>query len=315
MREDFQNAHPLIQLGILILAGFGAMFILMVLAFIPFFLAGVGLEAFQDLAGTAETDPLAVLLLKSMQIAQGVGLFFVPFLLYRLLTRDHTYSFSFRAEDLPAMALFAFCMLSAFPLINVLAEWNSNLHLPEVFSGIETWIRETETQAEELIRIFLRMDTVSEMLFNMFLIALVPAIAEEVFFRGFMQPVFLRVSKNYHIAVWLTAFFFSFFHLQFLGFVPRFVLGAVLGYAAHWSGTLWLPMIGHFMNNGLAVLVAWYIGVEALEADFETFGANEGQWYMGLMSALLLAGCMYMLYRLTRRSASDVIEPLKEDAP
>jgi len=101
--------------------------------------------------------------------------------------------------------------------------------------------------------------------------------------------------KNEHAAIWLTAFLFSFFHMQFLGFFPRMLLGAVFGYAAHWSGSLLLPMVGHLINNGVAVLIAYFIGVEALSPEVETLGANEGQWMIALVSAGVLMAGMWVV--------------------
>lgn len=308
MREAFRTAHPLIQLGILILLGFGAMFVCIVLGIVPFWLVtGVGVEVLQNPAAISGEDRQAVLLLKIMQIMQAVGLFMAPFVIYRVLTRDRTYTLSLRPAHTSLILLFVLVMLSAFPFINILAEWNSGLELPESMTGLETWIRDTEAQAEALIKTFLEMETTGELLFNLLLIALVPAIAEELFFRGLMQPIFLRTFRSPAAAIWITAFCFSFFHLQFLGFVPRFILGAVLGYAAHWSGTLWLPVAGHFVNNAAAVLVSWFIGVEALEAEFETLGAQREDWFFAVGSALLLITGMYLFYLISHRDKGDTV--------
>lgn len=309
MREAFRTAHPLIQLGILILLGFGAMFACMVVGIVPFWLAtGVGLEVLQNPVAISEGDRQAVFLLKLMQIMQAIGLFMAPFVIYRILTHDRTYSLSVRQAHAPLILLFVLIMLSAFPFINILAEWNNGIKLPESMAGLETWIRNTEAQAEALIKTFLQMETTGDLLFNLLLIALVPAIAEELFFRGLMQPLFLRTFRNATAAIWITAFCFSFFHLQFLGFVPRLILGAVLGYAAHWSGTLWLPIAGHFVNNAAAVLVSWFIGVEALESEFETLGAHREDWVFALGSALLLITGMYLFYRLSQRQSHTAVQ-------
>ena len=292
MREAIKNAHPLVQLSALVLIGFVSMFILLGAIMIPFVFSGAGIGFISNPGSVSDPNEPAVLVLKLMQIMQAIGLFVIPYLVYRSIHKqDNPYTLVSLSGRLGMIIVFALTMISTLPMINFLAEWNSSLTLPESLSGIENWIRGMEADAEALIRIFLNMDSVGDLIFNLLLIAIIPAIAEEVFFRGTMQPLILKVVKNYHVAIWTTAFLFSFFHMQFLGFLPRMILGAVFGYAAHWSGTLLLPMIGHLINNGLAVIITWYIGIEAIEESIETIGANEDDALFTLLStAVLIAG-------------------------
>src|SRR5207344_1198984 len=89
---------------------------------------------------------------------------------------------------------------------------------------------------------------------NLFIIAFLPALGEELFFRGMMQKLFSQLTKNNHLAIIITSIIFSAIHLQFYGFLPRMVLGIFLGYLLVWSGSLWLPILAHFVNNASAVL-------------------------------------------------------------
>lgn len=298
MREAFQPLHPLLQLLLLIMAGFGALFVCFMLSLIPFMAMGVAV--FEVIGTERSLSDLEILMLKCIQIGQAIGLFVVPYLLFRWLVGGQTdYRLTKARGGLFSALVFAAIMLSAFPLVNLLAEWNSHLALPEFMQGIEDWIFSTEQDAERLLRKLLDMDTVGDLAFNLFLIALLPALGEELFFRGMMQPLLLRSIRHYHIAIWVTAFLFSFFHLQFLGFVPRMFLGALLGYAAHWSGSLIVPMVGHFIYNGLNVVILWYIGIETLDSEVETLGANQGELQVTLISLGMVALGMFVLYRRT----------------
>jgi uncharacterized protein len=302
MREALKNAHPLVQLSALVLIGFMSMFILLGAIMIPFVFSGTGIGFISNPGSVSDPNEPTVLVLKLMQIMQAIGLFVIPYLVYRSIHKqDNPYTLVSASGRLGMIIVFALTIVSALPMINFLAEWNGSLTLPESLSGIENWIRGMEADAEALIRIFLSMDSIGDLIFNLLLIAIIPAIAEELFFRGTMQPLILKVVKNYHVAIWITAFLFSFFHMQFLGFVPRMILGAVFGYAAHWSGTLLLPMIGHLINNGLAVLITWYIGIDAIEESIETIGANEGDALFALMStAVLIAGLTAIYFSSVR---------------
>lgn len=299
MKQQLQSLHPLFQMGLLILLGFMALFVFFMLSLIPFMVNGM--DVFEVLQRQADLSDAEVIMLKSVQIAQAVGLFLTPYLLFRWYTNNAAYSIGRMRGGVGVVALFAVVMLTAFPLINLLAEWNGQMVLPEFLAGVDEWIHEKEEGAERLIRSMLAMDSIGDLLFNLFLIALLPAVTEEMFFRGMIQPLTLRMTRNYHVAIWLTAFIFSFFHLQFLGFVPRMLLGALLGYAAHWSGSLVVPMVGHFLHNGLAVLVMWYIGVDALDQEVEQFGANEGEVSFALFSAGIMLAGMSLFYKLANR--------------
>ena len=146
-------------------------------------------------------------------------------------------------------------MLLAIPGINLLSAWNQQMVLPEWMSGIEQWMRMQEDAAAQLTEQFLRVDTVGGLLVNIGLMALLPAVGEELTFRGVVQGMFTR---NKHVAIWATAAIFSFVHMQFYGFLPRMLLGAMFGYMLWWTGSLWVPMLMHFVNNCAAVVVAFW---------------------------------------------------------
>ena len=273
------------------------MILLVGITMIPFLITGYSMDALAAGPFLSETDVDAIFFLKVLQIVQALGLFITPYFVYRyFLQEDHYKAIRLPYVGILSAVIFGFAMFSAFPLINFLAEWNSELVFP--IESINTWIQQTEKTAEHLIKLFLGTKSIGGLVFNLFLIALLPALGEELLFRGTFQPLMLKTFKgNYHVAIWVTAFWFSFIHLQFLGFFPRMLLGAVLGYAAHWSGSLILPMIGHFVNNALAVLVAFFIGIETLDSNAETLGSTSDQIQLVMLSILLLCGGLYLVYR------------------
>jgi uncharacterized protein len=91
-------------------------------------------------------------------------------------------------------------------------------------------------------------------------VVIAPAILEELFFRGALQNIFIRLGRNHHLAIWFSAIAFSAVHLQFEGFLPRTILGALMGYLYHWSGSLTTSMIAHAFNNVLALVLFQYLG-------------------------------------------------------
>ena len=93
-----------------------------------------------------------------------------------------------------------------------------------------------------------------------------------------------------HIAIWITAFIFSAVHMQFYGFVPRMLLGALFGYMFVWTGSLWVPVLMHFVNNGIAVVVNYLIDNQGLASDSknwaDTIGAGS-TWWLGVLSLIV----------------------------
>jgi len=158
-----------------------------------------------------------------------------------------TYRFSWKLLPLVFVVMFM-----AFPAIEFLSNVNQQMVLP-------TWLKwiDNEESTEKLMNVMLNMKSVWAMVFDVIAIGLVPAIVEEFMFRGVLQTIFVRWTKNVHAAVWMTAILFSAFHMEFFGFLPRLLLGALLGYFVAWSGSIWPAVWGHFINNGTDVVLTY----------------------------------------------------------
>ena len=198
-------------------------------------------------------------------------------------------------------------MLLAIPGINLLSAWNQQMALPECMSGIEQWMRMQEDAASQLTEQFLQVSTVGGLLVNIGLMALLPAVAEELTFRGVVQGMFTR---NKHVAIWAAAAIFSFVHFQFYGFIPRMLLGAMFGYMLWWTGSLWVPMLMHFVNNCAAVVVAFWVYnymEEENVAILETIG-TEDTLLLGVFSVCIVLIMMVMYGYFYSRCSSVVKE-------
>jgi membrane protease YdiL (CAAX protease family) len=178
-------------------------------------------------------------------------------------------------------------------------EINSMMDFPAGLSGVEAWMTEKEQEADLMIKSLIAAGSFGIMLLNLFTLALMPAIAEEFLFRGVFQRIFTRLFRSGHLAIWLTAFIFSAIHLQFFGFLPRFVLGLVFGYLFFWSGTLWLPVTAHFVNNAFPVIFSYLQGSESL-----TIPVGIPLWKQALaLPVPIVIGIVILLY--FRRITAD----------
>ena len=156
-----------------------------------------------------------------------------------------------------------------------------------------------EDQAADTLKSILDMPTPLIFFFNLLLIAILPGIGEELIFRGIVQKHIGGWIKNPIAAIWISAFIFSAIHMQFEGFLPRIVLGAVLGYLYYWTNNLWVPIITHAFNNGIQVVLIYAFGME-LE-DVEQQGTDQLQWWMILLSV----AAMYGLYTLITKHRNN----------
>ncbi|MGY3214708.1 CPBP family intramembrane glutamic endopeptidase [Mucilaginibacter sp. HD30] len=166
------------------------------------------------------------------------------------------------------MFALVFCvMMVSSPLIELLSRINQDMVLPDYLSGVQKWMRDSEDNAEKLIKVLLKMDTIFGVIANVIAVGLFTAIVEELMFRGCVQTIFIKWTGNVHAAVWITAILFSAFHMEFFGFLPRVLLGVLFGYFTAWSGSVWPAVWAHFLNNATAVVAVYLYQHKLVKID------------------------------------------------
>lgn len=186
------------------------------------------------------------------------------------------------------IAIFFFTL----PLIAQVMQWNKEIN----FGIFDKSIRQTEAELELLTQKLTQMHHFGDFLIVLLVIAVIPAFAEEYLFRGLVQNEFLRWFKNPHVAVWVTGAVFSAIHFQFLGFFPRMILGALIGYVYVWSGNILYPMLGHFVNNGVQVL-ALYLAQRNLVSEEISKDDYQFPVLVTALFGVLLAVSLYFFYK------------------
>lgn len=242
---------------------------------------------------------------------QAFGVFIIPALIMMYLwgiqpTAVSNQSSAVSGQQSGLLALLGIgIMVTAMPLINSIVAWNESIRLPESLHGLELWMQQTEAQAEQLLQGFLtyKNGAWQVLLLNLLVLAILPGIGEELAFRGVLQSLF----RNRHVAVWVTAFVFSFVHFQFYGFIPRLLLGALFGYVLLWSGQLRLCMLMHATNNALSVLV-FYLGTyrwHLSQAEIDAIGTQH-TWWLTLVCTPVLLLLIYLFRRIAVGSQPSV---------
>lgn len=246
--------------------------------------------------------------LKWLQFLQTVGTFLLPPIFCAWLWSENHRPFEWlklnKGGDGLSFALAIGIMVCAIPAINLLADLNSRIDLPDSLDSIEQKLRAMEESAAALTVRFLQADNLGGLLLNIGLMALLPALSEELTFRGTLQQTLAEVQKP-TTAIWVTAFIFSAVHMQFYGFIPRMLMGAMFGYIFVWSGCLWIPIVMHLVNNSLAVLFYYFCSQPADGSSLtdskniaDTFGAGD-TWWIGVLSLLITCLGLLIFYRRT----------------
>ncbi|BAX79939.1 CPBP family intramembrane glutamic endopeptidase [Labilibaculum antarcticum] len=244
-------------------------------------------------------DSVNLSVLKFYQVIYSTGMFIIPPFIIAYFVHNKILSYLFLDKKSSASQyIFAILIIVvALPAINLLADINSHLQLPEFLSGVEEWMRNSEDQAEIITKKFLVMETPFDLLVNLILIAVIPALGEELLFRGVIQRIFSNMTKNVHWGIIITAFLFAALHMQFFGLLPRMAMGILFGYLLVWTKSLWVPILAHLINNGMAVCMSYFIYKGKLPEDIENFGGdNTSVWISGFISMILLSILLFSLY-------------------
>jgi membrane protease YdiL (CAAX protease family) len=274
---------------LLMISGFGAFFLIGLILAIPVF--GINLGTLQEMMPDPE-NPEMVSILKYFQMLQSVGLFIFPAWMAAWFFSGDASSWLKinRLLHIKYFLVTLAVMACSLPFINLLITWNEAMTLPALLEPVETWMKNAEQEAARLTDAFLNMSSWGGFFFNLFLIAALPAIGEELIFRGLFQRLFTEWLKKPHLAIWLTAILFSAIHMQFYGFLPRLVLGLIMGYLFYLSGSLWLPVFAHFLQNGSVVVASWMEQQGVIQGDYQNFGSTD--------NLFLLAGSVFSVLGL-----------------
>ena len=228
-----------------------------------------------------------------LQVCSSIGSFLIPGWIF---TRVMGQKFSWERANSTQMALAGLIPIAAMVVVGWLAIVNETLTFP--IGTIDEWMRAKEAQASQFYEDFLVMHGLEDLLFNLFMMALIPALGEELLFRAGLQQYIQKYVKSHHVAIWVTAIVFSAIHLQFYTFIPRLVMGAGLGYMFFWGGNIIYPILGHFVNNASAVLMAYAANRWVPEERIENFGADSNFLLVGSM--VVLAGLFISFKRFSK---------------
>lgn len=272
------------------------------IAALPFFQLDSFLEQFNRIMSFDSSAPNAWIILMIIQGFSSAGGFILAAWAYLFLIEKRSLG---SLNTRPGVALFPLLIILGLAVTFIffnewIAQWNRNWDLPDWMSGFERWSRAKQEEIGKMTQFLTAFDSFGRFLIAMLVIAVLPAIGEELMFRGALQSILIRWFKNAHLAIWATGAFFSFIHFQLDGFIPRMLLGVVFGYLYVWSGNLWYAIWAHFINNGIQVLAFYLNKAKVTKIDMEN--TQWVTWQQGLMAALISGVLLWYLKRLFDQS-------------
>lgn len=253
----FHNIPPALKAAYFFLMTFftGA-FLVFIGMLIISWMGGTGLDAIEQVMREPENESF-LSIMRILTTLNQIGAFLVAsFFFLRVFGKDSVEALYFKPIAPKWWILVPIIMLAATPLIDITMRFNTWI-IPEG-SWLESIFKPMEDSAAELTAALLSMDSPMTLVLNLIIIAIIPALGEELAFRGILQNQLAKTTRNIHLAVWITGIIFSAYHFQFYGFIPRMLLGVFFGYLVVWTGSIWPSIIAHCTNNAAAVIAIYY---------------------------------------------------------
>jgi len=286
VKPNKEEINPFLQLLLLLFYALLGGFVFGLLAIVIILIIN-GLGMVSNLELLLSGDPKFITEFKIIQILSSIGTFILPPIALALTEgKKVTQFYSFKKPQTLLIFLVLTIMIVSMPFMEWTVLINQKMVLPDYLKDVEQWMKEKEDAAMKITIQLITVRSNFDFIINLIMIAVLPAIGEELMFRGGVQRSLTKAFNSPHLAIWLTAIIFSAIHVQFYGFIPRMLLGAGFGYLYFYSGSLWYAMLAHFINNAYAVCAAFYMQKHNMplnKAD-EPIGFP---WYGYLISAII----------------------------
>lgn len=267
---------------------------------------GMGLEDISRMLQKPELYPNAWWYLMLLQSISHLFTFLVPGVIYWRWSEKHRVE-EFVRRPLPSyltLGVTLLVVLVFMPFNSWIIEWNSTLHLPEGLHRIENWMLRKENELANMTQFLTNFDSFIQLVVAVVVIALIPAIGEEVLFRGIIQRKIFHKIGDMHVSIWSSAILFSAIHLQFYGFVPRMLLGAMFGYMYAWTRNLWTPIFAHFVNNAVTIVVVFLSHRQLVDIQIDKVESSVS--WLGALFSLILTAVLLVNLKMTFQRKSTL---------
>lgn len=267
-----QRPQPLLS-KILVLVGFTLVF-MTIGSFIGilFFIYMTGMPfsqvpKFQEYLGDYPNMYDAVMAMQTF--STPIPFIVASFFYWVFIEKQSIDTLGFSAPKFSILILVALLVVGFMGFDALIIEWNQKMQLPSSMKSVENWMKESENATADLTKFLTNFTSISQLIVALVVVAILAGVSEELLFRGVLQNIVFKATRNPHIAIWCAAFMFSFIHFQFYGFIPRMLLGGLFGYLYFWTKNLWIPILAHIVNNGFTLIMVYLNNMKIVNIDIE----------------------------------------------
>lgn len=240
--------------------------------------------------------------LRIIQVLNQVMGFMMPAVVYAILVKEKPFNF-LGFNKMPAWSLLGIvAMFTIIPFLGTVTDWNDSIVFPESMRAIEEQMRATQQKSEEIIEMFISQGSLFS---SLLIIAALAAVSEELLFRSVIQRWLMKLFKNVHVAIIVTAIVFSAFHMDFFGFFPRLFLGVMLGYMFWMTGSIFPSMLMHFVNNATIVMLHYLNTRGFIDIDVDHFCSTDNVLVI-ILSLIMTVAIFIICNRFSKRQDSFI---------
>lgn len=279
----------MLQLGLFLLMiftmmGFAAV---MTLTFLPKFTSYTA----EQLQKIDQNSPIG--LIHTALTVQGIASIFVflaPAWIFAYLTHPEPKEYvGLRPPGKGIQLLLAvLLMLGAMPMLQAL----------EGLIGLINFgakIKAEQAASENTMNAFLTMPDFASFLRGFVILAIIPALGEEMFFRGVLLRLAKKRSRSMAFPIVFTAVIFSYTHTNIYGFLSICLAGVLLAVIYNLTGSLWCSILAHLSFNGFQVILSYMSNSNAAVKAF--LSSNAMPYYYIIAGAVLFSISLYLLLK------------------
>lgn len=234
---------------------------------------------------------------KLIQLVMSFCMFFLPayFLALIISRKPLQYMQYNRQLNMRQVYLVIAMVFVGLFLSGALTELNQIIPIPKKW---EISFKAMEKAYTDGVKSMASMKNMGDYLYTLLVIAIAPAIFEETFFRGGLQNILVKWTKNAAVGITITSVIFSVAHTSYYGFLPRFGLGIILGYIYYYGKNIWLNILLHFLNNGFAVTML-YFATKNGQLKEDALDDTTFPWYISIVAVIVLVALFKYFKQVT----------------
>lgn len=258
---------------------------------------GLSFQEVQNLIAEPDGTSLAINIARMTNVINFTGYMFLPSLLFTVINKTGIAAEGGLRTALSWRLIFL-CILIlalAIPLVDFITRFLEQVNLPQ---NIKHYAEYFQHRRNESINTILDMERPVELIFCIFALGLLPALFEELMFRGILLKIFKNISGKLWTPVLLQSFVFTALHFSIYEFPGIFIMGAIFGYIAIKTGTIVYGIILHFLFNSTSVVFA-YLNQREFEQS-GVYGKYESISISPVLAVAAIAG-IFLLFRLFNR--------------